>query len=55
MTDYTQFCKKYRLNPNTDDARRQYEEAQASLRALYSVAAKNEAHDAINKAKEDNR
>ena len=51
MTDYTQFCKRYRLDPNTDDARRQYEEAQANLRALYSVAAKDEAQDAIDEAR----
>ena len=55
MTDYTQFCKRYRLDPNTDDARRQYEEAQANLRALYSVTAKDEAQDVINKAKDSNR
>ena len=55
MTDFRQFCKRHRLDPTTDDARRQYDEAQANLRALYSVAAKDEATDAINKAKEDNR
>ena len=55
MTNYRDFCRHYGLDPTSDDARRQYEEAQANLRALYSVAAKDEATDAINKAKENNR
>ena len=45
MTDYTTFCKRYRLDPATDDARRQYDEAQANLRALYSVTTKDEAKE----------
>ena len=53
MTDYKQFCKRYGLDPATDDARAQYRAAQDALRALYSVAAKDETAEAINRAKTD--
>ena len=51
MTDYKQFCKRYGLDPATDDARAQYRAAQDNLRALYSVAAKDETGEAIDRAK----
>ena len=51
MTDYRTFCKRYGLDPASDDAQRQYREAQDNLRALYSVAAKDETAEAIDRAK----
>ena len=53
MTDYKQFCKRYGLDPASDDAQRQYRAAQDNLRALYSVAAKAETAEAIDRAKTD--
>ena len=51
MTDYKQFCKRYGLDPASDDARVQYREALENLKALYGAAAKDETAEAINRAK----
>ena len=51
MTDFTNFCRHYGLDPKTDAARAQYREAQESLKALYSVASKAETAEAIDKAR----
>jgi hypothetical protein len=55
MTSYKQFCERFRLNPASQDARDQFEKAQANLRALYSVSAEDQAQEAIDKAQRTSR
>ena len=52
MTDLKTFSKHYGLDPTSLEAADQYQEYQASLAALYSVAAKEETQEAIQKARE---
>ena len=51
MTDFTNFCRHYGLDPSSQHARDQYAEAQANLRALYGAASKAESIEAIDKAR----
>ena len=48
---YQRFCKRYGLDPASDEARKQYRESRAALAALESAAAKAEAQEAIDKAR----
>ena len=50
MTSYRDFCRHYGLDPNTDDARRQYQEAEDNLKALYSASARDQVTEAIDQA-----
>ena len=52
MTDFKRFCEKYDLDPNTDRARRKYQEAEDNLKALYSASAKAQADEAILRAQQ---
>lgn len=48
---YRDFCRRYRLDPSTDEARAQYQQAQEALRTLYSVTSKEAAQEAIDKTR----
>ena len=41
--DYSAFCARYNLDPETEDARAQFEEAQRQLEILERAAARQEA------------
>ncbi|MFP4147783.1 MAG: hypothetical protein ACLFSI_08745 [Halorhodospira sp.] len=53
MSDYTTFCERYGLDPESEESRAQYREAQEALAALRRAAAGAEAREAIDKAKEE--
>ena len=53
MTSFKDFCERYGLDRNSDEARKAYREAQENLRALYSVASQAEAAEAVERAKAD--
>ena len=55
MASYKQFCERYRLDPTTQEARDQFDQAQANLRALYSASARDQAKEAIDKADQASR
>ena len=42
MADFQTFCKRYELDPTTDDAREQYQAARDALATLHGAAAKAE-------------
>ena len=52
MTDYKRFCRRHGLDPALESSRAEYNEAQAALKALYGASAKDEAREAIHKAKQ---
>ena len=51
MTSYSDFCKRYRLDPALESSRLEYSEAMKALRALYGASATAEAQEAIDKAR----
>ena len=53
MTDFKRFCERYGLDPASQEAREQYDQAQANLRALYGAASKAETDEAISKARNE--
>lgn len=50
MTTYREFCQRYELDPETEEARAQYWEAQRQLDLLERAAARHEARVAIERA-----
>ena len=52
MTDYETFCRSHQLDPSLSSSKLEYEEARKALEALHKAAAKAEAQEAIDKAKQ---
>lgn len=52
MTDYYEFCRRYELDPHTDEAQAQYAEARRQLEILQRIDARHEAREAIERARE---
>ena len=52
MTDYKTFCERYQLDPSLSSSKLEYEEARKNLETLHRAAAKAEAQEAIDKAKQ---
>lgn len=52
MVNFHTWCRRYGYDPQTEEARRDYEEAQRQLDLLERAAARQEAKEAIRRAQE---
>ncbi|MBK5944811.1 hypothetical protein CCR79_13110 [Halorhodospira halophila] len=49
--DYAGWCRHYQLDPNSDQAKREWEEARRVLATLQEIDAKHEVREVIHRAK----
>lgn len=50
--DFGAFCRRYNLDPNAPESRREWDRARRALADLEQVAARQEAKEAIKRAQE---